>query len=107
MFDTADVQEPEQRIPAEEDADAIFTDAPSDRVFTLNGEALPRPVIVRAGVLWGRTFRRRQTGVWRLGRRRQVLRDLTTRESSRNRFKAAKSRAAGHCSVKQPVSMGN
>src|ERR1700680_3221925 len=38
-------------IPAAEDADAIFYDAPSDRVFTLNGDAHSSTVIDSKGTL--------------------------------------------------------
>jgi DNA-binding beta-propeller fold protein YncE len=40
-----------KRIPAAEDADAIVYDAPSDRVFTLNGDAHSSTVIDSAGNL--------------------------------------------------------
>src|ERR1700674_2310530 len=41
-----------KRIPAAEDADAILYDSPSDRVFTLNGDAHSSTVIdARAGTL--------------------------------------------------------
>jgi hypothetical protein len=39
------------RIPAAEDADAILYDAPSDRVFTLNGDAHSSTVIDSKGTL--------------------------------------------------------
>jgi DNA-binding beta-propeller fold protein YncE len=39
------------KIPAAEDADAIVYDAPSDRVFTLNGDAHSSTVIDSAGTL--------------------------------------------------------
>jgi hypothetical protein len=40
-----------KRIPAAEDADAIVYDAPSDRVFTLNGDAHSSTVIDSSGNL--------------------------------------------------------
>ena len=40
-----------KRIPAAEDADAIVYDAPSDRVFTLNGDAHSSTVIDSSGQL--------------------------------------------------------
>jgi DNA-binding beta-propeller fold protein YncE len=42
-----------KRIPAAEDADAILYDPPSDRVFTLNGDAHSSTVISSAGNLVG------------------------------------------------------
>jgi DNA-binding beta-propeller fold protein YncE len=44
MFDLA-TYKPQGRIPAAEDADAILYDAPSNRVFTLNGDAHSSTVI--------------------------------------------------------------
>ena len=44
MFDLATLK-PLSRIPAAEDADAILYDQPSDRVFTLNGDAHSSTVI--------------------------------------------------------------
>jgi hypothetical protein len=48
MFDLKTFQ-PLGRIPAAEDADAIVYDRPSDRVFTLNGDAHSSTVIDSAG----------------------------------------------------------
>jgi DNA-binding beta-propeller fold protein YncE len=48
MFDTKTFKEL-SRIPSEEDTDAIFYDAPSDRVFTLNGDAHSSTVIDSKG----------------------------------------------------------
>jgi DNA-binding beta-propeller fold protein YncE len=50
MFDTTTFRSL-KRIPAAEDADAIIYDAPSDRVFTLNGDAHSSTVIDSAGNL--------------------------------------------------------
>ena len=54
------------RIHAAEDADAIVYDAPSDRVFTLNGDAHSldgnRP---RGGEVDYKCSPWRQTGIWR------------------------------------------
>jgi len=48
MFDSTTFK-PLARIPAAEDADAIVYDAPSNRVFTLNGDAHSSTVIDAAG----------------------------------------------------------
>ena len=48
MFDTKTFKTM-KRIPAAEDADAIVYDAPSDRVFTLNGDAHSSTVIDSSG----------------------------------------------------------
>ena len=50
MFDAKTFQSL-SRIPAAEDADAILYDAPSDRVFTLNGDAHSSTVIDSKGTL--------------------------------------------------------
>src|SRR5215467_353544 len=50
MFDAKTFQSL-KRIPAAEDADAIVYDAPSDRVFTLNGDAHSSTVIDSSGNL--------------------------------------------------------
>ena len=50
MFDTKTFKSL-SRIPAAEDADAILYDAPSDRVFTLNGDAHSSTVIDSKGAL--------------------------------------------------------
>ena len=50
MFDTKTFKSL-KRIPAAEDADAIIYDAPSDRVFTLNGDAHSSTVIDSSGNL--------------------------------------------------------
>ncbi|MBV8831393.1 MAG: hypothetical protein JO108_19450 [Acidobacteriaceae bacterium] len=50
MFDTKSYKSL-KRIPAAEDADAVVYDAPSDRVFTLNGDAHSSTVIASSGNL--------------------------------------------------------
>ena len=72
------------RIPAAEDADAIVYDRPSNRVFSLNGDAHSSTVVDAAkGTLDHEHPARRQTGIRRVGRRRQGVRESDGHERSR------------------------
>ena len=71
-------------IPAAEDADAILYDAPSNRVFTLNGDAHSSTVIDPvAGKRHHEHRSRRQARVRRVGGRRQGLREPHRHERDR------------------------
>src|SRR6185437_10056409 len=64
------------RIPAAEDADAIVYDQPSNRVFTLNGDAHSSTVIdAKAGKLITNIPLGGETGIRRIGWRRQSVRE--------------------------------
>lgn len=93
MFDAKTFQSL-KRIPAAEGADAIVYDPPSDRVFTLNGDAHSSTVIDSSGNLVTKHLARRKTRIWSLGRRWQRLRESHRHERGcRDRFEGSESRA--------------